>query len=242
MKLFSFLLFFSIIFSYNNFKFNDNNKYEEFDTLYKRYLNSITDINKKWKDITHNDNNIAYNEIIGKSILENDLFSIKIGNCSIENIPSIIFTGLHHAREGPSTYVIIGFLEYISYMLSNNNEEIITLLKTRCLVTIPIVNPDSYDINIKAFKTTKKYGFKRKNQRRSCNGTCDYGVDLNRNYGICFNNDNTGSSKKPAAEDYQGESAFSEPETQAVKHVMDNKKFTIAINYHSYGKYFIILL
>lgn len=63
-------------------------------------------------------------------------------------------TGLHHAREGPSTYVIIGFMEYIKEMLRNKNITIQTLLKNRCVVSVPVVNPDSYDLNVQNYQSS----------------------------------------------------------------------------------------
>lgn len=39
------------------------------------------------------------------------------------------------------------------------------------------------------------------------------GIDLNRNYGYYFGNDEDGSSGDKCDESYRGEYAFSEPET-----------------------------
>lgn len=57
----------------------------------------------------------------------------------------------------------------------------------------------------------------RKNRR--IDPSCDIvsgGVDLNRNYDFKFALDERGSSGDPCQEDYRGEYAFSEPETQAI--------------------------
>lgn len=82
-------------------------------------------------------------------------------------------------------------------------------------------------------------------QRKSAAPTCDSsppdaGVDLNRNYDVCFARDKKGSSNKPCGDDYNGPSAFSEPETQAVRELVERNTsdFSVALNYHSYGRYF----
>ena len=58
----------------------------------------------------------------------------------------------------------------------------------------------------------------RKNRRNTnCGNGTTRGVDLNRNFGYEWGANNTGSSPDPCSDVYRGESAFSEPETQAVR-------------------------
>lgn len=48
------------------------------------------------------------------------------------------------------------------------------------------------------------------------------GVDLNRNYGYKFGSTyDKGSSSDPCGEDYRGPYAFSEPETQAIRNLVE---------------------
>lgn len=62
------------------------------------------------------------------------------------------------------------------------------------------------------------------------------GVDLSRNYGFKFAYDDEGSSGDPCADDYRGPSAFSEPETQAMRDFLDKYPgIKLAINWHAYG-------
>jgi Zinc carboxypeptidase len=86
----------------------------------------------------------------------------------------------------------------------------------------------------------------RKNKRLSdifnnCRLKHQKGVDLNRNYGYKFGTENRGASTNPCADDYPGTQAFSEPETQAVKSLVETNADTIqsAINFHSYGNLWI---
>jgi len=72
------------------------------------------------------------------------------------------------------------------------------LIETNSIFTVPIFNKDGYDRNT------------RKNLKKT-------GVDLNRNFGYKFGNENFGSSPDPDSVEYRGDSAFSEPETLAIK-------------------------
>lgn len=72
------------------------------------------------------------------------------------------------------------------------------------------------------------------------------GVDLNRNYDSHFGENNIGSTNDVCDESYRGPSAFSEPETQAIKSFVDdiqgktNNGLKIAYNYHAWGNMVII--
>jgi hypothetical protein len=64
------------------------------------------------------------------------------------------------------------------------------------------------------------------------------GVDLNRNYGYHYGQDDFDSS--PCSETYRGPSAFSEPETQAVRGLVQREtRISSAMNFHSYGNLWI---
>ena len=66
------------------------------------------------------------------------------------------------------------------------------------------------------------------------------GVDLNRNYSFKFAYDEEGSVSDPCDEIYRGESAFSEPETRAVRSMVKKSgKIDAAMNFHAYGNLWI---
>ena len=71
----------------------------------------------------------------------------------------------------------------------------------------------------------------RKNRLDQGNG--NYGVDLNRNFGYMWGYDDEGSSPDPYSETYRGASAFSEPETQALREFVNDREFKICLNYHT---------
>ena len=84
------------------------------------------------------------------------------------------------------------------------------------MVCIPVINPDGYVYN--ELIEPDGGGMHRKNRRNTnCGNGTTRGVDLNRNFGYEWGADNIGSSSDPCSEVYRGDSAFSEPEAQAVR-------------------------
>ncbi len=151
-----------------------------------------------------------------------------------EGEPQVLYTALHHAREPASMSQMLFFMWYLLENY-NHNPEIKKLVDSRQLVFVPCVNPDGYFYN----QTTNPsgFGYWRKNRSRNQIG---YGVDLNRNYGFQWGYNDIGSSNNGESENYRGESAFSEPETQAIRQLCLNNNFKIALNYHSFGNILII--
>lgn len=148
--------------------------------------------------------------------------------------PKMLYTAVHHAREplGLSQLVY-----YMWYLLENynNNQEIKQLINNTEMYFVPMLNPDGYVFNETSFPDGG--GLWRKNRRDNGNGT--FGVDLNRNYGYEWAFSNTGSSPNPQSETYRGPSAFSEPESRAIKFFCEKYDFKIALNYHTYGNLLI---
>ena len=151
-----------------------------------------------------------------------------------EGEKEVLYTALHHAREPNSLSQMIF---YMWYLLENyaTDPEVKYLVDNEALYFIPCVNPDGYIYN----ETTNPdgYGFWRKNRRNNGDGT--FGVDLNRNYGYFWGNDNSGSSPVTAAETYRGPAPFSEPETRAVRDFCREHDFVFALNYHTSGNLLI---
>lgn len=163
-------------------------------------------------------------------------------NKTIPTPPVLLLTSLHHAREPASLTVVLNFatqvldLAHEAYLnpLDNSMGSLAgrvskNLLLTRGFVILPFVNPDGYV----AIETTGDTSI-RKNRRQTCpsGGTSGkQGVDLNRNYDYNFASLHTPCDP----EEYEGPSAFSEPETQAVKRLVENIRPVAALNFHGYG-------
>jgi hypothetical protein len=144
--------------------------------------------------------------------------------------PQALFTALHHAREPVGMHQLIFFMWYLLENYADNNE-IKNLVNNSALYFIPCLNPDGYRHNETEFPDGG--GMWRKNRRK--NSDFSYGVDLNRNYGFRWGNDDIGSSPEPSTDIYRGTGPFSEPETQAVRLFCMQHPFKIALNYHTFA-------
>jgi hypothetical protein len=147
-----------------------------------------------------------------------------------ENEPRVLFASMIHAREPLALMQNICFMWY---MLENysTNDEIKYLIDNLEIYFVPMVNPDGYVYNVNT--NPNGGGMWRKNRRSNPNGST--GVDLNRNFGFMWGYDNIGSSNTQSSDTYRGPSAFSEPETQALKWLCEQNNFLIALNHHAFA-------
>ena len=144
-------------------------------------------------------------------------------------------------------FLLILFVKNMVYTIDiltsdycNGDLAALELLTSRQLWFILVVNPDGYARNEKSRVWEHNEIGQRKSTAPTCdNSSADAGVDLNRNYDVCFARDSKGRSNDPCGDDYNGPSAFSEPETQAVRDLVrrNTSDFSVALNYHSYGKF-----
>ena len=143
------------------------------------------------------------------------------------------YDALHHAREPISMSVL---MYYMYWLLDNygTNPEATYLVNNRRMLFVPVVNPDGYVYN----QTTNPNGGGMWRKNRSFNTGGSRGVDLNRNYGYQWGYDNIGSSGTPTSETYRGPSAWSEPESRAVRDFTTLHQPSIAFSTHSVaGRY-----
>jgi hypothetical protein len=180
---------------------------------------------------------ITKRDSIGTTIEKRTIWAVKISkNPDVdENEPRPLYTALHHAREPESMMQMIYFMWYL---LENygTDEEVTGLVEHREMYFVPVVNPDGYAYNQQTFSSGG--GMWRKNRRKNPDSTT-VGVDLNRNYGYQWGFNNAGSSSNGASETYRGVSGFSEPEAQAMRNFCIAKKFSVALNYHTYSNLLI---
>jgi carboxypeptidase T len=173
---------------------------------------------------------------IGTSIEGRTIWAVKISdnpNLS-ENEPAVGFDALVHAREPQSMATQMYFMWYL---LENygTDPEATYLINNREIYCVPCFNPDGYEYNRQT--DPNGGGYWRKN-RRDNGGGC-YGIDLNRNFGYQWGYDNNGSSPDPCSETYRGASAFSEPESQAIRDLAIQKNYGTHFNMHTYGGYIL---
>lgn len=76
------------------------------------------------------------------------------------------------------------------------------------------------------------------NNKYCTNNKVDSGVDLNRNYGFHYGQDQLDQDE--CSESYRGPFAFSEPETKAIRALIDKYPTILsAMNFHTYGNMWI---
>jgi carboxypeptidase T len=188
---------------------------DNIDAMVAQYPNLITVKQQIGSITTHNNNPIYWLRISDNPNTD-------------EAEPEVLYTAIHHAREPASLSQLV---YYMWYLLENysSNAEVQYLVDNVEMYFVPVVNPDGYLYNEQI--QPNGGGMWRKNRRN--NGGGEWGVDLNRNYSYQFGF--SGVSTDPAAENYLGPSAFSEPETQAMKLFCESRDFKIATNAHTFG-------
>jgi hypothetical protein len=143
--------------------------------------------------------------------------------------PMAYYDGLHHAREPMGMEVM---LYYMYWLCENYNVDPVAtyLVNNREIFFVPCVNPDGYVYNQ---TTNPNGGGQQRKNRHNYGGTgVQIGVDLNRNYGYGWGL-NSGSSNDPTSDTYRGPSAFSEPESQAIRDFLLLRHPKIGISFHS---------
>ena len=178
-------------------------------------------------------------EIIGKTVKGKDIPAYTLSSTNLEKKykkSKVLFTGAHHARELLTPTIILRiYIEALHSLIHPSKS--MEYWRYNDLLIIPIVNLDSH-AKISASWNTGRWDtdkWIRKNQQQGCKTESHTGVDLNRNYG--FHYGETTEDLDPCSETFRGQTAFSEPETQAVRSFVEKHTGMIssAMNFHSYG-------
>ena len=180
--------------------------------------------------LTTNYSHIMKLYVIGQSVEGRPIWAIRVSDHpdQNENEPGIAFMATHHAREHLSTEVPLFLLNYLAENYETNSR-VHQLIDDREIWIIPLVNPDGviYDLE------EPHYKWWRKNKATHFSGIM--GVDLNRNYGFMWGG--RGASSDPRSETYRGPSAFSEPETRAIRDFITSyRNITILLSYHTFSE------
>ena len=177
---------------------------------------------------------------IGTTLQGRDMYAIKLtqGARGIEDgkRPAVLFSATQHAREWIATEVDRRLMNWYVERWRADDPEVKKLLQTTELWFVPVANPDGYQYT---FDTERLW---RKNLR-DVNGdgqiTTGDGVDLNRNFPNHWGYDEEGSSSISSSETYRGTGPVSEPETAAMKGLLDRIGFAFQVNYHSNGQWLL---
>ena len=203
------------------------------DANYHDYAEMIAAVNKVVADHPA----IARKISIGSSYEGRDLVAVKISdNVGVdENEPEILFNSQQHARE----HLTVEMALYLLDLFTDNygsDSRITNLVNNREIWIVPSVNPDGSEYDI----ATGSYRSWRKN-RQPNSGSSYVGTDLNRNWsynwGCCG-----GSSGSTSSDTYRGPSAFSAPETQALRNFVNSRvvggvqQIKANIDFHTYSE------
>jgi len=166
---------------------------------------------------------------IGTSLEGKNIYAVKISDAPErdEGEAGVLFLGCHHAREWISVEVPLLLARYLAEH-AESDPAVADLVARGEIWIVPLVNPDGLEYSIDVYR------YWRKNRRANPDGS--FGVDLNRNYGHMWGADDVGSSPSPLSEVYRGSSAFSEPETRAVRELFLSRDFRAVVSYHSYSQ------
>ncbi len=188
---------------------------------------SYPELERELIDLENLHPDLARLDIIGQSHELRNIYALKISdNPGLnEREAKVLFLGCHHAREWISVEVPLYLARYLLDRYQTD-DEIRQLVDTSEIWIVPLVNPDGLEYSI------YYYRYWRKNRRNNGNGS--YGVDLNRNYGFQWGYDAIGSSGDPDSFTYRGPGPFSEPESQAVRDLVDSHDFQALVSYHNY--------
>lgn len=170
---------------------------------------------------------------VGTSIQGRPIRGLRIANDTSGEAackPSVLFNSMQHAREWISPMVAMYTADQLlaGYGVDQNITDLID--RTEILI-VPVVNPDGYEY------TWTTYRYWRKNRRN--NGSGSYGVDLNRNWGYAWGNNN-GSSGDKWSEVYRGTAPFSEPELHGLRDWSNSRpRMAAQVDLHSYGQWIL---
>ncbi len=149
--------------------------------------------------------------------LGQDLFAVKISDnvSQEEDEPAFLMVAAHHGNEIGTPVVALDAIARLTdgYGVNITISRLVNEYETWI---VPVWNVDGYPD-------------RRRNERPNGN------VDLNRNYPFLWSTDCSGSTSTGSG-NYKGPSAGSEPETQTMMALSEDRRFTKVLDLHSSGR------
>lgn len=197
------------------------------DKDYHTYAQTVAEL----KSLAGKASGLASLFSIGKTVQGRDIWALRLcadaQGAAASKLPGALFIGEHHAREHLSNEVPLALAGRL--IDGRGDPEVARLLASRDVVIIPTLNGDGAEYDVEG----DKYHMQRKNMRD--NGDGSFGVDLNRNYGWGWGG--PGASPDAGDDTYRGPSAFSEPETRAVKAFIEaHPNIKVLLSYHTFSE------
>ena len=211
----------------------------------RKYVNtsdkiySYGDLIKDISSLCNSYRDILSYDIVGKSADNRNIYSLTIGNPYADK--TLFIESTIHAREYTNTQVLMKIIEDICRNYGNKKyygKYLSDIFREVKLVVMPMVNPDGVSIcqyganSVRDSKLRKKVlkVSKGKYHLWKANARC---IDLNRNFAEGFGYKST---KKPAASEYAGKRALSEPEVIAETNTILSLNPNAVICFHEAGQ------
>ena len=182
---------------------------------------------------------------IGKSVLGQDLWCVKLGCGSV----NIFLNGAHHALEWITSPLLVRFIyDILTYAKGEKrlvSFDVRELLSKTTIHILPMVNPDGVDVVNNPDFSSSPYYEKIKKLNKEEDFTKNWqsninGVDLNHNYNANFHYGKNFEIKNgiygPCNTRYSGLFPESEPEVKAVCDYVRKNNFGLVMAFHSQGK------
>jgi hypothetical protein len=168
---------------------------------------------------------------VGTTIEGRTIYALRITSPGGANKPAVLYTGCQHAREWAAAMSAMFIAD--SLVRDYGSDPAITSLVDRIeFFVIPVVNVDGFEFTYAPAPIGDRMW--RKNRRDHGDG--NFGVDLNRNWGVDWGGPNSTSSNT-GSDLYFGSGPFSEPETAAVRDfIIARPRLVAHIDVHSYGQ------
>lgn len=169
---------------------------------------------------------LATVRLLGHSVEGRPIHGLELRTAPFDDRPGVLVTATQHAREWVAASSATWLAEHLVDGAGVDPEVDAFLAANRVLI-VPVVNPDGYEYT---WTTDRLW---RKNRRDNRDGT--FGVDLNRNWDVGFGG--PGSAAGTRSDNYRGPSAFSEPETDAIRAFLDtHPRYGVHVDLHCTGQ------
>ena len=190
--------------------------------------------------------------VIGTSLDGRNLYEAVLGNPNAGK-HILIHAGIH-AREYMTPLLVMKQLEYGLEFYDRGSyagQPLSVILQQVAVHFVPMANPDGTALSQFGIEAIRSEELRQAIQQCYSDDTAQgrtsaafdryliywkanaRGVDLNHNFPA--NWDLTGSSPNPSYTTYKGTEPFSEPESQALERLVNSRKWSATVSYHSMG-------